>query len=612
MEQTSSLVSAKDYLPVGGRILVIDDEEPVRMVMGDFLEDSGYEVLYAEDGQEGLEIFRTEHPDAVLTDIRMPVMDGLDVVAAMKEMAPATPVIIISGTGLLENVISALRLGAWDYILKPIQNLEFLHHTIQKALERAALLRFEKDHQKRLEEEVREKTAKLTAEIEARKKVQARLEFEAFHDPLTHIGNRQLCLKDLHEFRDPGGPGHLGLLLLDINNFKEINDSYGVSAGDRLLAAVAGRLGGMLTAGEEVYRLGGDEFAIMKKGKAVAALVDQLREISTAMNSFYRLGKEDVWVTFAAGLKLCPLVEIDPERMLNEVSFAHQQAKKGKGDPLVVYDASLHQSRLRRLSLEKGMPVGLSSGEFSLSYQPIMDLRKGCPYGFEALLRWDHPRQGAISPMEFIPIAEESGFISDLGEWALEKACSFWVDNGLAGQGATLSVNVSGKQFHHQGLVPRVRKILDSTAMNPEFLRLEITESALMVNVEETIRKLQEMKDLGIRISLDDFGTGYSSLEYLRHFPIDILKIDMSFIQKMDKDPKTFELVRVMANMASVFGLEMVAEGVESSAQKQMLEEIGGYLQQGFFYSRPLPQEKVPGFFATAAIPCQPPREQGG
>lgn len=584
-----------------GKILVIDDEEPVRMVMGDFLEDCGYEVLHAENGREGLEVLQNEGPDAVLTDIRMPVMDGLEVVAAMKDMTPATPVIIISGTGLLENVVSALRLGAWDYILKPIQNLEILRHTIQKSLERAALLKFEKEYQRRLEEEVREKTATLRNEVEVRKQIQKQLEFEAFHDPLTHIGNRQLCMKDLHSFQNLGEEGYLGLLLIDVNSFKEINDSYGFALGDQLLMAAADRITHILAGKGEVYRVGGDEFAVLKRDETNGALSECFHTIHMAMNAPYRLGEEDLMVTFAAGLKISPLSAVDPEKMFNAVFFAHRQAKKetSGGDRIVVYDDKVHQTYRRRLSLEKGMRPGLAAGEFFLCYQPIMDLKLGKLNGFEALMRWENPHYGFISPGEFIPIAEEAGFISELSEFALESACQFWVDQRLAEQGITLSINISGKQFLHQGLVPWITRILAKTAMDPHMLRLEITESALMINVGETIRKLERMRAMGIRISLDDFGTGYSSLEYLRQFPIDVLKIDMSFIQKMDKDPKTYELVRVMANMAAVFGLELVAEGVESLVQKDMLEKIGSYLHQGFLYSHPLAKDELVRFCQT-------------
>ncbi|MBN1141807.1 MAG: EAL domain-containing protein [Deltaproteobacteria bacterium] len=590
------LSTARNLQSIQPKVLVIDDEEAVRLMMGDFLEDAGYQVLHAGDGREGLAILEAQNPDLVLTDIRMPVMDGLEVVAAMKESAPSTPVIIISGTSLLENVINALRLGAWDYILKPIQNLEILHHTIQKALERSALLRLEKEYQRRLEKEVRDKTARLRTEIEARKGAQRQLEQEAFLDPLTQVGNRLRCVRDLRAFESTSMDGFLGLLLLDIDSFQEINAAYGCFFGDQLLKSAAARLSDL--AGEQgfVYRVGGDEFAVLVQHDNAPFLFNLLQEIGKGMNEPFRLGAEEIRVHCSSGLKLAPAAGIDPERMINETSFAHQQSKREKAGEVVIYDDFLHKTHLRRLSLEKDMRMGLAAGEFSLSYQPIMDPKAEQLHGFEALLRWNNPRHGAVPPNEFIPIAEESGFISELGEWALENACRFWMDGKLPAKGMVLSINISGKQFHHQNLVPRIGKTLENTAMDSRFLRLEITETAIMANPPETIRKLEELRALGIKISLDDFGTGYSSLEYLRQFPIDILKIDMSFVQKMDKDPKTFELVKVMANIASVFGLELVAEGVETPAQKEKLKEIGGFLHQGFLYSRPLPEAAVIDF----------------
>ncbi|MEZ4600237.1 MAG: EAL domain-containing protein [Syntrophotaleaceae bacterium] len=581
------------------RILVIDDEEPARMIMMDFLEDAGYQVLEAENGQQGIEMLQRENPDAVLTDIRMPVMDGLKVVEAMKNIAPLTPAIIVSGTGLMENVISALRLGAWDYILKPVQDLEILDHVVRKALEKAILLQSEKDYRQQLEKEVREKTSYLEAEIEARKLVQQQLEHEAHHDALTRLGNRRLCMSELGNLETGQGNNHFGFLLFDISGLRNLNDAYGYSLGDQLLIAVGKRLAEFSGENTKVFRMGSDEFAALLQGRDREEVVAFASAVEESIRRSYLLEKESFNVGFVFGLSLFSTQDTAWEKPVNEATFAHLQAKKNLCSQMVIYDDLLHQEHLRRLALEKEMPEALAKGEFFLAFQPILNQKTGKLFGFEGLLRWNSKQYGPISPGEFIPIAEECGFISELGEWALETGCRTWCEKGLCRENLTLSMNVSGKQFFQQALISRFKGIIERTGFDPTRLCIEITESVLMTNVVETTRILHQYKDLGVRISIDDFGTGYSSLEYLNRFPVDHLKIDMSFIHKMDRDPKTHELIKVMKNMASVFGLELVAEGVETAVQKEMLSQLGCHLHQGFFYSRPVPGDAISGFLMT-------------
>ncbi|MBN2429678.1 MAG: EAL domain-containing protein [Deltaproteobacteria bacterium] len=595
MKERRTLVKMKENIQSDKRILVIDDEEHARMIMGDFLEDAGFEVLGAENGREGLHLLQKERPDAVLTDIRMPVMDGLKVVEVMKKIAPLTPVIIVSGTGAMENVISALRLGAWDYILKPVKDLKILAHTLHKALERARYLNLEKNYRNQLEKEVEEKTTELRSEILAREIAQKKLEFEAYHDPLTRIGNRLLCMKDLSKtapFTRKSKP--FGFLLFDVDSLKDINDAYGYSFGDRLLIEVGERLSMFFKTGKNFYRMGGDEFSVFLQGATRNDVIAIAQNLLEWLSRPYSIEKETINVSFTCGLSLLLHGNgHDLQKPINEATFAHRQAKRNFSDRIVIYDDTLHRNHLRRLSLEKEMCTGLALGEFSLVYQPIINHKEKKIQGFEGLLRWDSRKFGAVSPEEFIPIAEESGFIAELGEWAVENACRFWAERGLQQQNITLAMNISGKQFFQQGLVEKFRRIMEVTQFDPSKFCLEITESALMANIAETIKKLQQFKELGIRISIDDFGTGYSSLEYLHRFPADTLKIDMSFVQKIDQDPKTHELIQVMKNMASVFDLELVAEGVETKAQQEMLLNLGCHLQQGYLYSRPVVGEMV-------------------
>ncbi len=596
MEENPFIASADNDSERKKKILVIDDEKYARMVLEDFLEDAGFDVLKAENGKEGLEILQKENPDVVLTDIRMPVMDGLAVVEAMKKVAPLTPAIIISGAGVMDNVISALRLGAWDYILKPIRDLEVLRHTIQKSLKRSSQLQLEKTYQNQLKEEVREKTAKLKAEVFAKEIAQRQVEHEAFHDSLTQMGNRLLCMKELEKISLNAQEGqHFGLLLFDIRAFKDINEAYGYSFGDTLLIYLADRLYSSVSDDTKIYRMGGDEFSVLLEGDK-GEVLDLAQDICTAVRMPYQIGNEVINALFSFGLTLSSKLKILPEKLINEAAFAHQQAKKNNDAHIIVYDDLLHRKHLRRLSLEKEMPAALAKGEFYMTFQPIFNFQSKNLYGFEALMRWNNEREGAVNPNEFIRIAEENGFISELGEWALKSACRFWTESGLAQKGLTLSVNISGKQFCQQGLVGRFQKIIEDSGMTFENLCLEITESALMTNAEETTRRLGDFRKHKIKIAIDDFGTGYSSLRYLSEFPVDCIKIDMSYVQKMESNPKIYELIKIMAKIADVFGLDLIGEGVETNVQRDLLNRIGCFLHQGFLYSKPISENEVVDF----------------
>ena len=578
------------------KILVIDDEKHARMVLEDFLDDAGFEVLKAENGKEGLEIIQLEKPDVVLTDIRMPVMDGLAVVEAMQEVAPLTPVIIISGAGVMDNVISALRLGAWDYILKPIRDLNVLKQTIQRSLERSSHLQFEKTYQDHLEEEVREKTARLKAEVFAKEIAQRQVEHEAYHDSLTQMGNRLLCMKELEKIHlQNRNNRYFGFLYFDVRSLKNINDAYGYSFGDTLLIYLADRLYSSIPENTRIYRMGSDEFSVFLEGER-EAVINLAKDISESVKKPYQIGNEAINVNFAFGLTMSSNPAIVPEKLINEATFAHLRAKKSNTDTIVVYDDSLHRKHLRRLALEKEMPMALAEGEFSMAFQPIFNIKSKTLYGFEGLLRWNNKREGIVSPDEFIIISEENGFISELGEWALDHACRFWQKSGLAQKGLILSVNISSKQFRHQGLVSRFHKIIKESGIALNQLCLEITESVLMTNATETARKLGDFRKHKIKIAIDDFGTGYSSLKYLSDFPVDSIKIDMSYVQKMESNPKIYELIKIMAKIAGVFGLELIGEGVETNVQRDLLNKIGCYLQQGFLYSKPIPEDKVIAF----------------
>lgn len=429
------------------------------------------------------------------------------------------------------------------------------------------------------------------------KKVQNRLEYEIHHDSLTRLGNRRQCIKAIYEMQLKEHGGGMSILYFDICHFENINHAYGHRRGDELLIIVAERLAGIAEYEMTAHRVGGDQFAVLFRTERPKDAMVFARRIRDEVCRPYCLDGEDVAVDFAFGLAFCGAPEKCVDKVFSQAAIAHMRAKKTKNNPIIMYNRQIHQQFLRNLYLSKAIGQGLLSAEFYLEYQPIIDSRTRCLYGMEALLRWNSAIHGSISPNEFIPIAEENNQINLLGEFVLEQACNFWQQAGFARETLILCVNVSGRQFAQQGFFKRLQSILDRTGMSPSSLKLEITETALMENAHETVIKLKILRKLGVKISIDDFGTGYSSLDYLRQFSADTLKIDMSFIQKMEKDRKSYELVRAMINLAKTFEMTVIAEGIETLEQSRLLQQLGCFLHQGFYYSRPLSQAHEPVFY---------------
>ncbi|MBN1142735.1 MAG: EAL domain-containing protein [Deltaproteobacteria bacterium] len=429
-------------------------------------------------------------------------------------------------------------------------------------------------------------------EAEEQSKIQ--LEYELFHDSLTRLGNRRRCMKEIWELVRTSRQTNIFILFFDINRFKDFNHTYGYSQGDRLLTQIAARIRHVLGEDGGAHRVGGDQFAVVRKVASEEEAMRLAHAIRDAVCTPYAVGPEHLEMEFSFGMALCGHGEPDPEKILRRSVLAHNEAKKTASDQIVVYDDLLHEKHVRRLSINRCLRPGLLRGEFFLEYQPILDVRTDRLHGLEALLRWNSGEYGLLEPAEFIPLAEESEQIIPLGEFAIEKACRFWTAAGLTEQNLILAVNVSGKQFDQRGFVKRLQTLLYRTSMPSHQLKLEITETALMKNAKETAAKQEELAAMGVHISIDDFGTGYSSLDYLRRFAADTLKIDMSFVQKMETDSKSLELVKAMVNLAETFDMLVVAEGVETEKQKRLLESLGCHLHQGFLYSRPLQEQDLP------------------
>jgi diguanylate cyclase (GGDEF)-like protein len=420
------------------------------------------------------------------------------------------------------------------------------------------------------------------------------LNHQALHDPLTGLPNRVLFADRLTHALDrlQRDPGTIAVLFVDVDHFKVINDSLGHDHGDRLLAMMAERLASAVRPGDTVARFGGDEFVILCENvlDETDAIVVAERIRSLAATPLPLDGSE-YFVTVSTGIALTSAHDASPANLLRDADSAMYQAKEGGRARSALFAESMRTRAVRRLDTELALRRAISDGELRLHYQPIVNLATGETSGVEALVRWEHPTDGLVMPSDFIPVAEETGLIVPMGEWILGEACrqaQAWRQGHPSLADLTVSVNLSGRQIAQSDLVPVVANVLADTGLPPSALVLEITESVLMRDAEYAINVLRALKDLGVRLSVDDFGTGYSSLSYLKKFPVDVLKIDRSFVDGLGTDGDDSAIVRAIISLAESLGLETVGEGTETLIQVKALEELGCNKAQGYLFSRPL------------------------
>ncbi|SNY49064.1 putative bifunctional diguanylate cyclase/phosphodiesterase [Paractinoplanes atraurantiacus] len=418
-----------------------------------------------------------------------------------------------------------------------------------------------------------------TRDISEADDLQQRLRHDAYHDGLTGLVNRTLFRERLAA---AVAEGEAAILFLDLDGFKEINDSLGHAAGDQLLVQVAERL---RAADPGVARLGGDEFAVIVRDGSPVAVADRILQELEA--PFVIDGRE---VHAGAGIGIASSVDAsDIEQLQRNADLAMYKSKDAGGGRWTAYHPSMHDELMRRVSLADDLRYALDRDELVLHYQPTVDMRTGRVVGFEALVRWQHPSRGMVPPLDFIGVAEATGLIVPLGRWVMATACRQAVRWG----GVHMAVNVSVRQFETGTLAETVAAVLAETGMPPHLLTLEMTESVLLTDTDENLARITELKALGVVLAMDDFGTGYSSLAYLRRFPMDILKIDRSFVDRLGGDPADGALVQTIIRLAHRFGMHAVAEGIENAAQLTILRAMDCDYAQGFFLSRPLPASEA-------------------
>lgn len=680
-----------------GRILVVDDDPTVRLLVRASLEKSGFEVEEAADGLEALEKFVSCKPIAILLDVDMPKLDGYGACARIREDAAGAhiPILMVTGMEDIDSINKAYAVGATDFIPKPI-NWAMLGHRIRYVLRASlafqdlraseakndALVKAIPDtlfvvrrsgeivdylpgsnagplaeprgdqqtifdylpaevakrwhklvlevaiskssrecelvledggsehyYELQLVPYLHDLTLTIFREITDRKHAEKRIHSLAYYDTLTGLPNRQRfqqqLVRAIETARETGRK--VAALYVDLDNFKRINDTLGHNFGDAVLKTIAKRLERCTRSDDTVSRaepesqephlarLGGDEFVSilqnLRSEEQAVAVAERIR--SELMRPVQHQGHEFV-VTTSIGVSIYPDDGEDIDSLLKNADVAMYQAKEAGRNSVRFYSGTMSFRSLERLELETDLRRALERDEFDLHYQPKISVQTQQIVGMEALLRWTHPEHGPVSPSRFIPLAEECGLICGLGEWVLRRAChqaKLWADR--FGSEFTIAVNLSSQQFVQTDVADVVLKALFEASLNPRLLQLEITETILMHDLEETVATVRKIKDAGISLAMDDFGTGYSSLSYIQRFPLDVLKIDRSFVKDLEFNKDNAVICNTIIAMAHNLGLRVIAEGVETQGQFDYLRDHGCDQIQGFLFSKPLPAEEL-------------------
>lgn len=554
-------------------ILVIEDEPTIRENILRILEINGFQALGAEDGRAGVQQAKAFLPDLIICDILMPGIDGYGVLATLRKDADTAviPLIFLSAKAEHSDFRLGMNLGADDYLTKPFSSKELVAAVSSRLLKQTSLT------QPYLNEIQQAVTA---------------LKQAAYSDLLTSLPNRVLLYQTLRESLIAAKPAATGVAVLSIglNRFSMINTNFGYAVGDALLQCLAQRLLDTVGSQGVVARLSGDEFGIVLQGltQAAAATIWVERILAT-VTAPYTIQENDIRVQMSVGVALYAQHGNHAEKLLARADIAMRWCHR-QGQAYLFYDGAMDAAENTRRFIETELVGALERSEFQIYYQPQVNLATGRIIGIEALLRWRHPERGMISPTTFIPIAEAMGLIIPLGEWVLRTACQQakrW--QTLSPMPLRISINLSMRQLQKPDLAQTVTQILAETGLDPKLVILEITETSLMEDVRTTISTLQRLKQIGIEISIDDFGVGYSSLNYLSSLPVDSLKIDRSFINRVAIDHQAAAISTAIIAMAQSLQLSVIAEGVENHAQLAFLRKIGCQTIQGFLYSPALP-----------------------
>jgi diguanylate cyclase (GGDEF)-like protein len=502
-------------------------------------------------------------PACILLDLSLPDAQGLGTLERVRDAHPSVPIVVLTGTDDEAQAVQAVQEGAQDYLIKGQVDGHLLGRAIRYAIER--------------------------------KFAEVQLSHQALHDPLTGLANRALLMERLAQAlaRTERRPSSVAVLFLDIDRFKTINDNFGHEVGDSVLACIGDRLRKALRPEDMASRFGGDEFVVLCEDlEDDRDVVTIAKRIGRSISEPISLEAGEVVVTTSIGIAAARGIGDRPEVLLRDADAAVYRAKERGRDRFEFFDQRMRTRLLRRSRRESELRHAIDAGELRLYYQPLVlldDLRVG---RVEALVRWEHPRLGLLLPREFIPVAEETGFIVDLGSWVLREACCQtvrWEHASPDQRSISTAVNVSPRQLDHPDFEDTVWQILEETGAEPKNLWFEITETALMDPARPVLEMLGRLRERGIHLAIDDFGTGYSSLSHLRQFSIDELKVDQTFVQGLERDGEDSSIVAAVVNLAHNLGLSAVAEGVETAEQSRRVQLVGCDLAQGFYFAAPEP-----------------------
>lgn len=553
------------------RVLLVDDDEDDYMLtkyIFDEFKDNSYELEWTTSYDVALKDMTATAHDIYLVDYRLGAHNGLDLLQKAISAGCRSPIILLTGQGDKEVDFMAMQAGAADYLVKG----EFEAPLLERAI------RYSLRHAKSME----------------------RLLHEALHDSLTGLPNRTKfseVLSDALKKAKRKSSAKFAILFLDLDRFKVINDSLGHLIGDKLLVETSKRLQSCLRPYDVVARFGGDEFVIFICDAENLEVVLEIGErLQREISSPFKIDGHEIFTSTSIGITMFDDDYELPEDIIRDADSAMYLAKTEGKARCKVFQKSMHVSNVNLLQVENDLRWAIERNEFRVFYQPIVDLITHKITEFESLVRWQHPENGLVSPCDFIPLAEETGLIIPIGRWVLEESCRqmrLWEKELFSDSTLSISVNLSAKQLMNSEVIENLKEIMEITGIKAHTLKLEITESMIMENAELALQILSDLCDLGVRISSDDFGTGYSSLSYIHKFPFHRLKIDRSFISKMDRDEKSEEIVRTIILLAKNLGMDTVAEGIETEQQLQRLCELGCNFGQGYLFAKPLPVEGI-------------------
>lgn len=552
-------------------ILLIEDnmaDARLLQIALDSLEDSHYSVHHVLCMQEANNALEKSRYDIVLTDLSLPDSDGFESIERLLEIDNSLPIVVLSGQDDEAFSLKAVQMGAQDYLIKGIGDGHLINRAIRYAVER--------------------------------KRAERNIQYLAHYDSLTGLGNRVLFRERLEYAvaRAKRNQSQIAILFIDLDRFKHINDTLGHDMGDSLLVEVSKRLTGCVRKEDTIARLGGDEFVVVLEelnDMNAAALV--ANKIIDVLSAPCEIEQQQLYITPSIGITIYPNDNLDTNELLKNADTAMYLAKETGRNRYQFYTDDMNKESKNRLEIETKLRSALENDEFELHFQPKFDIKTEDMTGVEALIRWNHPELGMVPPLDFIPLAEETGLIIPIGEWVIKKSCEYlqqWKTQGF--EPFRVAVNLSPTQFNNNEIVDFILDTLIEYNIKPKEFEVEITEGLLMEDTETTINLLNKLKAWGLHISIDDFGTGYCSLGYLKKFPIDTLKIDRSFVKDIMTEPDDAAIAEAIIGLGHSLNLSVTAEGVEDEDQLKFLRQHGCHEGQGYFYSKPLDADSLAEF----------------